>query len=535
MSASSKKKLRAEENAAKLTEKQIAQNKEDRKTRLYTIGFAVVLVVLIVTAAVVSINRAVANSGSRERKTVAVMMGDETMSNEELGYYFIDTVNSFYSQNASYLSLFGLDTSKALNQQIYNEETGETWADYFMNSAAESARAIYAVCREAAAQGYTLPQENEDQIATAENNIGIYAGLYGYSKPEDYLKAMYGKGASMEGYKNYLRDNMTAQTYQETYQNGLTFTADEINAKDALDPTYYNSYSFNQYYLSTALYLDDAATNEEKAAAAEKDANSLIGEDIGSVADLDAAIAALAVNADTDAASTAMENARYNAVNSVIAQWVSDSSRKEGDKVVLPSTSTTTDEAGNEETTVSGYYVVYFLSATDNRFPLVNVRHILAGFEGGTTDEQGNTTYSDEEKAAARKTAEDLLSQWKQGEATEESFAALATEKTTDPGSKENGGLYENVYPGQMVSAFNNWCFDESRKPGDTGIVETSYGYHVMYFVGQSEETYRAYLIKNDLRSAAYEKWYNGLVEAVPMTMGDTRYIRTDLVMNTNG
>ena len=535
MSASSKKKLRAEENAAKLTEKQIAQNKEDRKTRLYTIGFAVVLVVLIVTAAVVGINRAVANSGSRERKTVAVMMGDETMSNEELGYYFIDTVNSFYSQNASYLSLFGLDTSKALDQQVYNEETGETWADYFMNSAAESARAIYAVCREAAAQGYTLPQENEDQIATAENNIGIYAGLYGYSKPEDYLKAMYGKGASMEGYKNYLRDNMTAQTYQETYQNGLTFTADEINAKDALDPTYYNSYSFNQYYLSTALYLDDAATNEEKAAAAEKDANSLIGEDIGSVADLDAAIAALAVNADTDAASTAMENARYNAVNSVIAQWVSDSSRKEGDKVVLPSTSTTTDEAGNEETTVSGYYVVYFLSATDNRFPLVNVRHILAGFEGGTTDEQGNTTYSDEEKAAAQKTAEDLLSQWKQGEATEESFAALATEKTTDPGSKENGGLYENVYPGQMVASFNDWCFDSSRKPGDTGIVETTYGYHVMYFVGNTDLTYRDYQIENELRSADVEKWHADLVATVAATDGDTKYVRTDLTLNAAG
>ena len=51
----------------------------------------------------------------------------------------------------------------------------------------------------------------------------------------------------------------------------------------------------------------------------------------------------------------------------------------------------------------------------------------------------------------------------------------------------------------------------------------------------KSLKTYREYLIKNDLRSAAYEKWYNGLVEAVPMTMGDTRYIRTDLVMNTNG
>ena len=43
MSASSKKKLRAEENAAKLTERQLAQNKEDKKTKAYTITFGVVL------------------------------------------------------------------------------------------------------------------------------------------------------------------------------------------------------------------------------------------------------------------------------------------------------------------------------------------------------------------------------------------------------------------------------------------------------------------------------------------------------------
>ena len=47
----------------------------------------------------------------------------------------------------------------------------------------------------------------------------------------------------------------------------------------------------------------------------------------------------------------------------------------------------------------------------------------------------------------------------------------------------ENGGLYTDVYPGQMVAEFNNWCFDESRQVGDTGVVKTDYGYHVMYFV----------------------------------------------------
>ena len=40
MSASSKKKLRAEENTAKLTEKQLAQQKEDKKVKIYTKSMA---------------------------------------------------------------------------------------------------------------------------------------------------------------------------------------------------------------------------------------------------------------------------------------------------------------------------------------------------------------------------------------------------------------------------------------------------------------------------------------------------------------
>ena len=71
------------------------------------------------------------------------------------------------------------------------------------------------------------------------------------------------------------------------------------------------------------------------------------------------------------------------------------------------------------------------------------------------------------------------------GDKTEESFAALATEKTEDTGSQSTGGLYERVYKGQMVKAFENWCFDAARKAGDTGIVESDYGYHVMYFISK--------------------------------------------------
>lgn len=533
MSASSKKKLHAEEANAKLTEKQLAQQKEDKKVKAYTIAFAVVLVVLVLVAAFVGINRAVSNSGSREKKTAALTLGDTTLSNAELSYYFIDTVNNFYSKNGTYAALYGLDTTKALDQQVFDADAGTTWADYFLSSAEQGARATYAIAKEAAANGYELSESDQSQLDSLESTLSLHASVYGYSKPEAYLKAMYGNGATLDSYKEYYRVNLLASGYQTEYRDSLTYTDEQVEAKDAEDPAVYNSYSYNQYYLSSSRYLDDDATNAEKAAAAEADAKSLVSDEINSVEALDAAIAALEVNADTTASSSAMDDTRYTSVNSVIAQWISDSSRQEGDKTYIANTSTTTDDDGNEVETISGYYVVYYRSSSDNSTPLVNVRHMLAGFEGGTT-ENGTTTYSDEEKAAAKEKAESWLQTWEDGDATEESFAALANENSTDTGSNTNGGLYENVYPGQMVSAFNNWCFDENRKAGDTGIVETSYGYHVMYFVGQSDETYREYLIKNDLTSEDYTNWYNALVDALDMTVGDTSYIRTNLVMKAN-
>lgn len=116
----------------------------------------------------------------------------------------------------------------------------------------------------------------------------------------------------------------------------------------------------------------------------------------------------------------------------------------------------------------------------------VDVRHILLTVEGGTTDEAGTTTYTDAEWEACRVKAQAVLDAWLAGEKTEDSFAALANEKSEDPGSNTNGGLYENVYVGQMVEPFEDWCFDESRTYGDCGLVQTSYGYHVMFFVNKT-------------------------------------------------
>ena len=50
MSASSNKKLRTEQDTSKLTERQIAEQQEAKKVKMYTIAFVVVLVFLLAIA-----------------------------------------------------------------------------------------------------------------------------------------------------------------------------------------------------------------------------------------------------------------------------------------------------------------------------------------------------------------------------------------------------------------------------------------------------------------------------------------------------
>jgi len=103
-----------------------------------------------------------------------------------------------------------------------------------------------------------------------------------------------------------------------------------------------------------------------------------------------------------------------------------------------------------------------------------SVRHILLLTQGK----------SDAEKVEAHKKMEELLVRARNGE----DFAALAKEYSEDPGSKENGGLYEDFERGAMVKSFEDAAF--SVPIGEiSDIVETSYGYHILLIVDRKRET----------------------------------------------
>ena len=528
MSASDKKKLRAAERAEKLAERQQVEQKEAKKLKIMTTVFVVVLAAMVVFAAVVGVTKTIEGKGIREKNTVALTVGDHEISNAEFNYYFVTAVENFYTNYGTYASLFGLDVTKPLNEQYVDEAQTTTWADDFMTSAIESAKAIYAMNDAAKADGFTLTEEQlaeVDMMMTNMQSTGLL--YYGYPDLETYLKAMYGNGATEESFRNYLTMSYIAEEYMAAYNDNLVFDEAAIRAADAENPKTYNTYSFNSYYLNGA--------NFESLEAAEEAAKTLTAKEIDTVEALDAAIAGLSVNAEsTSAFSSSNEDIFFNNVSATYKDWVTADSRKAGDITYVPYIYTSTDENGTETSETRGYYVVLFNGSNDNKSGMSNVRHILVAFEGGTYDSTtGMTTYSDEEKLTAKMEAEKIYEEWKNGKANEASFAVLADEKSDD-GDGTTGGLYEAINPStNFVTNFKNWALAE-HKVGDTEIIETEYGYHIMFFSGVTEQTYRDFMIETDLVSNATSEWYTALLEATPSELVDTQYIRTDLVLSAN-
>ena len=554
MSASSKKKLRKEQEAAALTEKQLAEKKEAKKLRIYTTIFAVVMALVLVIGVGSIIFNGITNSGIIERNTNALTVNGHKINSAEMGYYYIDSLNGFihnaeeqFGESASlYIQyVYGLDLTKPLDEQQYQGDANMTWGDYFVDAACESAKNVYSMCDAAEKAGHSLSAEEKALIDSAIKNLELTATLRNYPSTKDYLKAQYGHGATVESYKNYVEMSMLAESYYNAYADTLDYDDAAIRAYEKDHYNEFSSFSFSYYTLPADKFLTGGTknedgtttyTDEEKAAAleaAKAAADSLLAFPDAKL--FDKAVKSLEINKENkNATIVTVENAFYTdaKIPTLIRDWMCDGEHKQGEMTVLPITNTTTDAEGKETTTTTGYYVVLFDNIRANNSKIANVRHILVSFEGGTKGEDGTTTYSEEEKNTARTEAERILQLWKDGEATEESFAALVPANSDDQGSLTTGGLYENItVDSNYVENFLNWAMD-AHKDGDTGIVETEYGYHIMFYSSTNELSYRDTMIFNTLKNNDLTAWYEAILEATTMTKGNLSHLPSDLIVS---
>ena len=558
MSASSKKKLRKEQQAAQLTEKQQKEQRESKKLKAYSITFIVVLAVVVCLAIGIAGTTAFINSGILERNTDALTVGEHTLNSAELGYYYMDAIDNqcsnWYSTYGDYMSVYlsmmGLDMSKPLNAQTCpNLGDGKTWADFFSQIAIDNATLAYTFYDEAVKNNFNMPEEAQQKVEANISSVQKKAISNGFNDTESYLKAKYGNGATQESFREYLEVSSLVAAFMEEKYNSLSYTEDDIKSYNDEHYDDFVSFSYSVFYMNPNSFIvcsadeDDTEhvhSDKEIAAAmkaVKKAAEELANSDATTVAELNALVADLEVYKDNSSAKfSEYDSILYSQIQDKnVAKWLIDEDRTAGEIDVIPYVTTDVAEDGTETSETDGYYVVMFHGKSENNMNLVNVRHILAKFEGGSIDSvTGQTVYSDAEIAAAKAKIEAVKDAWLAGEtADEQSFIAMVAENSDDPGSAANGGLYEEVYPGQMVETFNNWCFEKGRKSGDYGIIQTEYGFHLIYFVDYSKTTYREYMIESTLRSNDYNDWYSALSESASSVVHTLSRLELDMVLGS--
>lgn len=456
------------------------QQAEKKKSLLITIAviLAAVLVLGLVAYARLS------DSGVILRSKTAAESENYKVSGTMMAYFF----NNNYQSYAQTLQYLGVDTSKPLKSQScpYLSEEG-TWFDYFVAMTKDYTKNILALCEGANKAGITLDDADKADIDSSLGQLKSAASSSGYAVNQ-YLAALTGVGVNIKDVEKCMELTALASKYRTAYVEGLSYTDDEISAYADANPDKINGVDYYAYTIKTTDIAEkdadgnpvgDATENASLLyAEAEKLAAAKTSDEFISLIRAYMADKKSMEEADIDSeVESAFTRHALKSNLAAVADWAFEA--KAGDTYI---------SGNNGDSTLA----VYFLAkeAYRDETPTRNVRHILFSSD----------TYKDDTEVKA------AYAEWESAGFTEEKFLELEKKYNEDTGSSENGGLYENVTVGSTVNEFNAWLFDDARKAGDHDIVESSYGWHIMYYVGEGDSVTWKSTAKDDMMDDDYNE-----------------------------
>lgn len=462
---------------AKMLRVQQAREQRRKAKQRKSIIVSIVATILIV-ASVIGVCTgvvAVKESGVLLRNKVSITSEHYEVDNAMLSYFIFNQYASFINNYGS-LATYYIDTSVSLRKQdCLISETKMTWFEYFAERAINDVKQYLILCEKAISENITL---SEDEYKTVELKMKtLNLDNYPIGLKEEDLKKCYEIMALGTKYANVLKEryNISDEDLEKYYTENIK----------SYQLTDYRSYYFefkttSDTSSSTTSSSSATMTKEEAKAKAEELKNAATSEEKfvewvkAYIKDKYTDETKLQAALDKTLTEQALVNDKDKA-----SMWMYNEETKTGDTYINES------EKG---------FTVYYLVKAPYRDEAITktVRHILL-----TKDTYGTLEL-------AKKKADELLDAFKKAP-SEEAFAKLVYDYSEDTGSTMLGGLYENIYEGEMIEEFNDWCFDKERKSGDVDIVKTSYGYHLIYFVEDGLETWASHCY-NALLSEKYTK-----------------------------
>ena len=499
MSASASKKKRKEMAAEGSSFKQqVLQEKAENKkknTRKILIAVLSILVVVGIVLGVIAIVNA------PYRQTVA-KIGGEKISAPLYSCFYGYTLNTMNNQYAAYgMNLIQPNIPLSKQKGLAEGQTMEDSMIQMTNQSMESAYNLYLKAK--SDSGFSLSQEGKSSIDNGIKNLEKSAKDGKYSSVEKYLRANVGAKVTEDDYKQFLTVMTYSSEYNAYLQNTYQPADDELAAKYTASPDDYDTVVFTSSRTTAestkdsegkAIYTDEAKLKAKAEAEAKKD------------------------KMPDDAEETYAQKSAAKSTSSVMAEWLFDASRKQGDTEMF-----TLNDAG------TSFITVRFEHRDTNDYyrPNVYVFTIDKDKEEEKTDdaEEQKEDGSEEETADTSKkteTAEEKLARFMDGVKdgmSDEEYETYVTGFGYTADKTE-------VSKGVQIDGLEEWLYDDARKAGDTKSFEAEDTYYVVRYIDKAEHTYRQELV----RTVMYNEMYNALIAANKLVV-DTdalRYANTD-------
>ena len=487
-----------------------------KKSRMRAI--IIISVLIVFSAAAITIN-----SGFIRRSAAVVTIDGVNFTTVEFEYFF----NNEYMEYVNFMSQFqGMgavpDTGRSLSNQIYDHNTGETWADFIMSMALNRMSGLTALYNAAQASGFELTAEHKESIDEDLVMIEIQAMINGFPNTNSLLQQMFGTGMNVRSYRKIMEFVTTANAYSEHIRESFTYSSADLaeyyaEFKDDLDVFTYRQFTIYFDYPESDDFDD---VDEFEAALDEAMENSRIqaAEIAAEITGEDDFIQAAYDYSDfySDPDST-LRLAQGNRLDINTSDWLLDPARVNGDITI----------ADSEQ----GSIIIFFVSRDDNNYRTVGMRQILILRESIYPDDfplgEDDPGYIAAFNAAddeAKQRAEQVLSLFTVAGSTEDALIALMPDHSDD---NTEGGFYSDIskFPYQssyiaamkVVEEIEDWLFYENRQIGDSELVRTEdFGYHLLYFTGPGDVFFEL-MAKDRMRTRDHTEWLENLETAQPI------------------
>ena len=483
------------DKAARKQAKTAEQMKSQKKTRI--ISILVVSVFLLFTLGAILLN-----SGFIRREVGVINIGGIAFSAAEFDFFY----NNAYEEYAQWVNQLEEESGmpgltegmlpvmgRSFKEQIYDEETGQTWADFITDNTISRMEYLVQVYNAAKADGFELSEDELESLHSMMDSMAMQAEASNFPSVDDLVRQYYGPSMSAD---TYLRLNVFLMTV-DTYEAGIN---PEISITQAdIDEAYIeNRNEFDVYHARVIEVSSEEFGFEESSAWARDIASRVETED-------DFITEALNFNPELySAPDSTMLSIQGGWLPEFLSTWFTDESRAYGDVTVLD------DELNGLS------YIIFYLSRDDNKYQLVNIRQMVVARE------REDAILTDDE---ARVRAEELEAQFREGGATPEAMEAIVFShietEDLDGGHYTNIGkvMYESASTGlfvtKMAPEVEEWLFAPGRQVGDFELIRSeSFGYHIVYIDGfgdvLSDIMVEDYLTETGLAEARQE-WRDSL------------------------